>query len=668
MDPKDDNGDGGAGPRPRILINPPVFIISGVLTLLFVGFAAAMPEAADVLFGTIRDWTMHSAGWFYVLSVAGFLVFVVALAASSFGTIKLGRDHTSPDYSYTSWFAMLFSAGMGIGLMFFGVAEPIMHYVSPPVGDAETAEAARQALRITFFHWGVHAWAIYAVVALSLAYFAFRHDLPLTIRSSLYPLIGERIYGPIGHAVDIFAVLGTIFGVATSLGFGVIQVNAGLDYLFGVPVSALTQVILIAAITAIATVSVALGLDGGIRRISELNMVLAAVLVLFVLVAGPTVFLLQTFVQNTGMYLSNLFSMTFNLYAYEPTGWIGGWTLFYWAWWIAWSPFVGMFIARVSRGRTIREFVVGVLFVPVGFTFMWMTVFGDTAIHMVMVQGIQSLADAVAADTSVALFQFFEHLPFSSIMSLVATLLVITFFVTSSDSGSLVVDMLTNGGHDDSPVWQRVFWAVVEGVVAAALLVAGGLGALQTATIAAALPFAIIMVLMCVGLLRALRIDNVKRLSLRDARVRAVGGEAAHDWKQRLRTLVHQPRRPEVRRFMLEVVRPALAEVAEELREHGIDARLAEEESPITRTWVEVRHGDEINFFYSVHVTAYEPPSFVMRDTRRERQDRLRYFRAEVHLREGGQDYDIMGWSREDIIGDVLDQYERHMHFLDAVR
>tara|TARA_R110002049_G_scaffold22908_2_gene81391 strand:- start:3485 stop:5491 length:2007 start_codon:yes stop_codon:yes gene_type:complete len=668
MDPNDDSGNGSADSRPRILINPPVFIISGVLTLLFVGFAAAMPEIANDLFGAIRDWTMHSAGWFYVLAVAGFLVFVVALAASSFGTIKLGRDHTVPDFTYTSWFAMLFSAGMGIGLMFFGVAEPIMHYVSPPVGDAETIDAARQALRITFFHWGVHAWAIYAVVALSLAYFAFRHDLPLTIRSSLYPLIGERIYGPIGHAVDIFAVLGTIFGVATSLGFGVIQVNAGLDYLFGVPVDVLTQIVLIAIITAIATLSVALGLDGGIRRISELNMVLAAVLVVFVLIAGPTVFLLQTLVQNTGMYLSNLFSMTFNLYAYEPTGWIGGWTLFYWAWWIAWSPFVGMFIARVSRGRTIREFVVGVLFVPVGFTFIWMTVFGDTAIHMVMIQGITALADAVAADTSVALFQFFEHLPLSSIMSLVATLLVITFFVTSSDSGSLVVDMLTNGGHDDSPVWQRVFWAVVEGIVAAALLLAGGLGALQTATIAAALPFAIIMVLMCVGLLRALRIDHVKRLSLRDARVRAVGGEAAHDWRRRLRTLVHQPRRNEVRRFMLEVVRPALAEVAEELREHGIDAHLAEEESPITRTWVEVRHGDEIDFFYSVHVTAYEPPSFVMRDTRRQRQDRLRYFRAEVHLREGGQDYDIMGWSHKDIIGDVLDQYERHMHFLDAVR
>ncbi len=659
-----------AAPRaPRILINPPVFFASGILTLLFVGFAVIAPDTADAVFGAVRDWTMSSAGWFYVLAVAGFLVFVVALAASSLGTIKLGRDHSTPDFSYTSWFAMLFSAGMGIGLMFFGVAEPVMHYVTPPVGDPETAEAARQAMRITFFHWGVHAWAIYAVVALSLAYFAFRHDLPLTIRSALYPLIGERIHGPIGHAVDIFAVLGTIFGVATSLGFGVMQVNAGLNYLFDVPVGVMTQIVLIVIITAIATLSVAMGLDGGIRRVSELNMILAVVLVLFVLAAGPTVFLLQTFVQNTGMYLSNLFSMTFNLYAYEPTGWIGGWTLFYWAWWIAWSPFVGMFIARVSRGRTIREFVVGVLFVPVGFTFIWMTVFGDTAIHMVMMQGIQQLAEAVAADTSVALFQFFEHLPLSSVMSLLATVLVITFFVTSSDSGSLVVDMLTNGGHDDSPVWQRVFWAVVEGVVAAALLRAGGLGALQTATIAAALPFTIVMVLMCVGLVRALRIDHVKRLSLRDARVRTTGGDATHDWKRRLRTLVHQPRRNEVLSFMQKSLRPALEEVSAELKGHGIDARVAEEEGPpLTRIWVEVRHGDEIDFFYSVHLTAYEPPSFVLRDTRPERMERLRYFRAEVHLREGGQDYDVMGWSREDLIADVLDQYERHMHFLNALR
>ncbi len=657
-----------AGAPPRVLINPPVFFASSLLTLAFVGFCVAAPEVATEMFGAMRDWTLESAGWFYVLAVAGFLMFVVVLALTNFGRIKLGPDHSTPDYSYVSWFAMLFSAGMGIGLMFFGVAEPIMHYTTPPVGDPQTAAAARQAMRITFFHWGMHAWAIYAVVALSLAYFAYRHDLPLTIRSSLYPLVGERIHGTIGHVVDIFAVLGTLFGVATSLGFGVIQVNAGLSYLFDVPTSIGVQVVLIAAITAIATLSVGLGLDSGIRRISELNMVLAVLLVAFVLVAGPTVFLLQTLVQNTGMYLSNLFAMTFNLYAYEPTGWIGGWTLFYWAWWIAWSPFVGMFIARVSRGRTIREFIIGVLLVPVGFTFMWMTFFGDTAIHLVMMQGVTQLADAVAADTSVALFQFFEHLPLSGVTSLLATILVVTFFVTSSDSGSLVVDMLTNGGHDTSPLWQRVFWSVIEGVIAAALLIAGGLGALQTATIAAALPFAIVMILMCWGLVRALRIEMVKRMSLRDARVTPHGPHSPLGWQQRLRTIVHQPGRQEVRRFLAETVQPALEEVAAELRKQGRDARTSEDDADGGRVWLEILHGDEVDFFYSIHPRAYDPPSFVLRDTRADRAEALKYYHAEVHLREGGQDYDIMGWSLPSIINDVLDQYERHLHFLHAVR
>lgn len=650
----------------RVQINPPVFILSGIFTLVFVSLAVLFPDDASGLFSATQDWITHSAGWFYVLSVAGFLIFVVALAVSGFGRIKLGPDHSVPDYSYLSWFAMLFSAGMGIGLMFFGVAEPVMHYVSPPVGTGETVAAARNAMRITLFHWGVHAWAIYAVVALSLAYFAYRHNLPLTIRSAFYPLIGERIYGPIGHAVDIFAVLGTLFGVATSLGFGVIQVNAGLSYLFDVPVGVGVQIILIAVITSIATLSVALGLDAGIRRISVLNIVLAVLLLLFVLVTGPTVFLLQTLVQNTGMYLSNLFSMTFNLYAYEPTTWIGGWTLFYWGWWIAWSPFVGMFIARVSRGRTIREFVVGVLLVPVGFTFMWLTFFGDTALHMIMIQHIGELADAVAADTSVALFKFLEHLPFSGLTSLLATLLVVTFFVTSSDSGSLVVDMLTSGGEEESPVWQRIFWAVVEGVVAAALLLAGGLQALQTATIASALPFTVVIILMCWGLVRALRIESLKRLSLRRAGATSRIPNAGQSWQSRLHNVIHQPSRVEVDRFVVEVVKPALTDVAAELQRQNRDARTGEDAEG--RAWIEVGHGEEIDFFYSVHPRPYESPSFVLRDTRARRAEALQYYRAEVHLREGGQDYDIMGWSAADVISDVLDQYERHMHFLHAVR
>ena len=649
-----------------ITMNPPVFLLSAILTLAFVAFTMVFTETAGSLFSAMQAWISESAGWFYVLAVAGFIVFVLALALSSYGHIKLGPDHSEPDYSYGSWFAMLFSAGMGIGLMFFGVAEPVMHYVSPPVGEPETVEAARQSMRITFFHWGLHAWAIYAVVALSLAYFAFRQELPLTIRSALYPLIGERIHGPIGHAVDIFAVLGTIFGVATSLGFGVMQINSGLTYLFDVPNTLTVQVILIVVITAIATLSVALGLDAGIRRLSWLNMILAIGLLAFVLVTGPTIHLLQTVVQNTGNYLSSLFHMTFNLYAYEPTSWIGGWTLFYWGWWIAWAPFVGMFIARISRGRTIREFMFGVLLVPVGFTFMWMTFFGNTALNMIMVQGIGELADYVAADTSVALFQFLEHLPLSSLTALIATLLVITFFVTSSDSGSLVVDILTSGGVDASHTWQRIFWAVVEGVVAAALLVAGGLAALQTATIASALPFTIVMIFMSWGLLRALKIESYKRSSLREARVAPAGPHAVKNWRSRLRAAIHQPKREEVIAYLEQTVKPSLTQVGEEFRNQNLQAEVNQGEDG--RIWVEVRHGDEIDFFYSVRPRAYEPPSFVLRDTRDERQQTLQYFRAEVHLKEGGQDYDVMGWSQDALIADVLEQYERHMHFLASVR
>ncbi|TVR52723.1 MAG: BCCT family transporter [Puniceicoccaceae bacterium] len=652
--------------KPWIRINAPVFISAAIISLFLVIYAVLEPDSAAERFLKMRHDVTEVAGWFYVMAVAGFLLFVTVLGFSRFGQIKLGPDHSTPDYTNLSWFAMLFSAGMGIGLMFFGVAEPLMHYVSPPVSQPETVDAAREAMRITFFHWGVHAWAIYAVVALSLAYFSYRHGLPLTIRSSLYPLIGRHIYGPIGHTVDTFAVIGTIFGVATSLGFGVIQINSGLAYLFDVPVEPRIQVWLIAGITAIATLSVVLGLDTGIRRISELNIILAVVLLGFVLIAGPTVFLFQTLVQNTGNYLSSIFRETFNLYAYEPTDWIGGWTLFYWGWWIAWSPFVGMFIARVSRGRTIREFVIGVLLIPVGFTFMWMTFFGDTALHMVMYQGLSSLAEAVAVDESVALFQFFEHLPFSGLMSLLATLLVITFFVTSSDSGSLVVDMLTSGGQEESPVWQRIFWAIMEGVVAAVLLLAGGLGALQSAAIASALPFTVIMVLMCWGLARALRIDSMKKAALVEGRLTPLGGGGPLSWKRRLEMIVRHPRRDEVARFLEESVRPALEEVVEELKKRGLDAVLHRRDDE--RIWVEVRHGEEVDFFYSVRLRAYEPPAFALDDTKKSRMEELKYYRAEIHLKEGGLNYDIMGWARESIINDVLDHYERHLHFLANLR
>ncbi|MVF12024.1 BCCT family transporter [Ketobacter sp. MCCC 1A13808] len=648
-------------------INPPVFFSSAGLCLIIVLYAVLAPEQSGTVFAALQSWVVNTAGWFYILAVALFLIFVVILAFSDYGKIKLGPDHSEPDYSYGSWFAMLFSAGMGIGLMFYGVAEPIMHMTAPPDAADGTVDAAREAMRITFFHWGIHAWAIYAVVALSLAYFCFRQNLPLTIRSSLYPLIGERIYGPIGHAVDTFAVLGTLFGVATSLGLGVVQINSGLHYLLDVPNnSTLLQVGLIIAITGLATTSVVMGLDGGIRRVSELNLVLALVLMAFTLLAGPTLYLFQTFVQNTGHYLSSLVESTFNLYAYQKKDWIGGWTLFYWGWWIAWSPFVGMFIARISRGRTLREFIMGVLLVPTVFTFLWMTIFGNTAIHMVFNEGLVELSEAVSADTSVALFKFFEHLPFTAIASTLATVLIVTFFVTSSDSGSLVVDMLTSGGeNEDTPVWQRIFWAVAEGAIAASLLLAGGLSALQTATIASALPFTIVMLLMCWGLFRALRLEKVKQTSLRDAMLAPRVMSNPVPWQKRLSRIVRQPSHNEVTEFMDTNVRPAMEQVAAEFSSKNIRAKVNHDQDQV---WLEVLHGDEIDFFYSVHAKPYTPPSFVMRDTSSQRGSELRYYHAEVYLKEGGQDYSVMGWATEQLIADMIDQYEKHMHFLRALR
>ena len=652
--------------KPKSTLNPPVFYTSAILILLLVLYAVVFQTQAQSQFDNIQRWINTNASWFYILSVALILISVVFLAVSRYGDIKLGPDHSVPDYRNSSWFAMLFSAGMGIGLMFFGVAEPVMHFTSPPVGEGGTVAAAREAMKITFFHWGLHAWAIYAMVALILAYFSFRNGLPLTLRSALYPLIGERIYGPIGHAVDVFAILGTVFGVATSLGYGVLQINSGFHHLFGLPVNTTVQVILITATCALATLSVASGLDKGIRILSEINLGLAVVLMVFVLLLGPTVFLLQAYVQNTGAYLSDIVNKTFNLYAYEPTDWIGGWTLLYWGWWLSWSPFVGLFIARISRGRTIREFVCGVLFVPAGFTLLWMTIFGDSAIHMVLNEGVKDLATVIDQDSSLALFAFLEHFPFSSVVSMVAVLMVVVFFVTSADSGALVVDMLASSGHDHSPLWQRIFWSVCIGVVAIALLLANGLKALQTATIASALPFSIILLASIWGLFKALSLDATRR----GLRTQALPGQhhARHPhggWQRRLRNIAMLPRRAHVRRFIEEVVKPACEEVAVELRKQGYEVTVNENAEGSVA--LEVNHGGEGRFLYEVRPRAFSTPSFVIRDGD-DGSDARKYFRAEVHLREGGQDYDLMGWSREDVIGDILDQYERHLHYLHVVR
>ncbi|EQM78889.1 choline BCCT transporter BetT [Stutzerimonas stutzeri] len=646
-------------------LNPPVFYGSAILVLLLVIYSVAAPEHAQAVFSDVQAWIIANVSWLYILAVAIILLMVVLLALSRYGEIKLGPDHSEPDYSYLTWFSMLFSAGMGIGLMFFGVAEPVMHFLSPPVGEGGTVIAARDAMKITFFHWGLHAWAIYAIVAMILAYFSFRQGLPLTLRSALYPLIGERIHGPIGHAVDIFAIIGTVLGVATSLGLGVTQINTGLNHLYGLPVSIPVQIALIAGTTLLATISVVTGLDKGVRRLSELNLSLAVLLLLLVLIAGPTVFILQTFVQNTGNYFSQIITATFNLYAYEPNDWIGGWTLFYWGWWLAWSPFVGLFIARISRGRTIREFVTGVLLVPTAFTLLWMTVFGDTAIHMILWDHVTSLGEAIERDSSLALFAFLEHFPFAALLSLIAIVMVVVFFVTSADSGALVVDMLASGGEGQTPVWQRVFWAGSMGAVAIALLLADGLTALQTATIASALPFTLVLLCAMWGLLKALRVDATKQgLRYQSLNTTPTAPQSEGGWRRRIQNLTKYPRRRDVERFIREVAAPACAAVAEELRQQGYDVELTSGED--NRTGLQIAHEGAPDFIYQIRPRGYPMPSFVV--TEEGDDDERNYYRAEVHLKEGGQNYDVMGWSREGVIGDILDQYEKHMHFLHMVR
>lgn len=486
-----------------------VFLVSAGLILLVSIFGAVFTDALAPALALIQNWLVANMRGFYLLVVGLFFVFVVYLAISRFSAIRLGADNSRPEYSTFSWFAMLFSAGMGIGLMFFGVAEPVTHALSPPLSVGSEVAANRQALQLTLLNWGLQAWAVYIVVGLSLAYFCFRRGRPLTFRSTLYPVFGERINGALGDAVDVFAILGTLFGVATSLGLGVMQVNAGLAYLFAVPVSESVQLVLIVTITAAATLSVVAGLDAGIRRLSILNIVLAVLLLLFVFLTGPTLTLISDFFQNGVSYLVEVVPLNINLYREASDDWMGGWTLFYWAWWISWSPFVGVFIARISKGRTIRQFVLGVMLLPTGFTCVWMTVFGNSALVLEVLDEGSSIVQAVQNDLPTALFVLLEQLPLSFVTSMIAVLLVTTFFVTSSDSGSLVIDIIASNGNLDPPRWQRIFWAVTEGMVAAVLLAAGGLTALQTATIISALPLAIIMLLICFGLWKSLRSEPI---------------------------------------------------------------------------------------------------------------------------------------------------------------
>ncbi|OWL85301.1 BCCT family transporter [Halopseudomonas aestusnigri] len=499
-------------------IHGKVFIISALSVVLFVVLTLALQTEVAPLFTALRNWLTGNLAWFFIGAANIFVVLCLGLIVSPLGKVRLGGMEAKPDYGYLGWFSMLFAAGMGIGLMFYGVSEPMSHFSSSlggvsvgedglrtdwaPLGAAagDTEAAARLGMAATIFHWGLHPWAIYAVVALALALFSFNKGLPLTIRSIFYPILGERVWGWPGHVIDTLAVFATLFGLATSLGFGAEQATAGLHYLFDVGSGNVTKVLLITGITGLALLSVVAGLDKGVKRLSEINMVLAIVLMGFVIIVGPTLAIATGFFDNLLAYLANLPALS-NPVGREDANFTQGWTAFYWAWWISWSPFVGMFIARVSRGRTVREFLIAVLLVPSLVSVLWMTAFGGTAIGQFVADGFTGVQDAAL---ELKLFAMLGELPLTAITSFVGIVLVIVFFVTSSDSGSLVIDTITAGGKVNAPVPQRVFWVISEGVVAIALLLGGGLAALQAMSVSTGLPFTIVLLVGCIAIIKGL--------------------------------------------------------------------------------------------------------------------------------------------------------------------
>ncbi|WP_198331285.1 BCCT family transporter [Psychrobacter aquimaris] len=505
---------GRLGPFPRV--SKPVFIISALLIVGFIIFGAFFTETAGALFSFLQSFITNKFGWLFIILVNLALLLCIYLAMSRYGDIRLGAQTETPQYSLFSWIGMLFSAGIGIGLVYWGTAEPLYHFMAPPLGEAETIAAAKQAMNITFLHWGLHAWALYAIVALSLAYFHFRRGLPLSIRSTLYPILGKKIYGPWGHAVDILAVFGTMFGVVTSLGLGVMQINSGLERLFGIPNNLTIQIALIVFVTILAAISVMMGLDKGIKRLSDINIGLTTILLGFMVILGPTLFIFDSFLENIGNYLSMVVPLGLWGESYEgQENWQSAWTIFYWAWWVSWAPFVGVFIARISRGRTIREFVLGVLLIPMMILFFWFTTFGGVAVHMELLAAIDpalvspGLIEAVQADFGSAIFKLIESYPLAQPVTLMIVIMIVLWFVTSSDSASFVIDMLTAGGDTNPPKIQRLFWATTEGIIAAILLAAGGLSALQAAAIVAGLPFALVVFAMMYALLRGLSRDRL---------------------------------------------------------------------------------------------------------------------------------------------------------------
>ncbi len=656
-----DSANQASPPSPKTTLQAPVVVPALAVVVALLLYCALDHEDADLVFAQAQSWVTQRFDWFYTLSVTAFLAFLILVAASKFGDIRLGPDDATPEFSFVSWTAMLFAAGMGIGLMYFGVGEPMQHYLAPPLQAGGTPQAAREAMLMTFFHWGFHAWAVYGVMGLVLAYFGFRYNLPLTMRSGLYPVLRDRINGPIGHGVDAFALVGTVAGIATTLGYGVLQLSAGLHQVLGWETGSTPfRIGLIAVVVMLAGLSAASGLDKGVRILSEINLSLAILLLLFVVAFGPTVYLLEAFSENVGHYLTNLIELSFRTYTYQPTlkpGWFGDWTILYWAWWISWSPFVGMFIARISRGRTIRQFVLGVLLVPALFNLLWMTAFGNNAIWLDTHVAMGALARG-ANNVDALLFQFFQYFPLTQVLSGLAIILIAVFFVTSADSGAFVIDTIASRGAPNSPVWQRLFWAAVLGLTAAVLMVAGGLKALQAMTLVAALPVTVIMLALCYGLWAGLQAD---RAHYGPALAHATGFWSGAHWRKRLAQIVHQATEADVREFLQTTVLSAMQEVSTELRQRGIVAHVSHSAESDGEVRLTIPVESLRDFVYGVRPQSRLLPAFLISQSASADDPAARVYEPITFFEDGREGYDVQYLRSEELIADMLRQYERYL-------
>ncbi len=641
-------------------------------TLFFVVLLVAMiliaPEQTQTLLNAAKSGIFANFSWFYVLAFSVFLGFLVILSVSSLGNIKLGNDEEEPEFGFLSWLAMLFAAGMGVGLMFFGVAEPLTHYLSDiTTGSAEHKQ--QEALLHTLFHWGIHAWAVYGTIALALAYFGFRYKLPLALRSCFYPLLKERINGKLGDLIDIMALLATLFGVITTLGFGASQLGAGLHQLGWISENSFSlQVVVIAVVMSLAIFSAISGVGKGVKILSELNLTLAFCLLIFVLVAGPTLYLLSAFSDNIGTYLSNLVQLSFKTYVYEQehTGWVSGWTILYWAWWCSWAPFVGLFIARISKGRTIREFIFGVLVIPSMFGILWFTVFGNTAIWLNDGEAAGTLGQMISSPETL-LFKFLDYLPLSGVTGLVSLVVISLFFITSADSGIYVLNNIASRDKSlAAPRWQAVMWGVLMSVVAIVLMQSGGLANLQAMTLLVALPFAMLMLLMCFSLWKGLNADK----KYFDTKVNPTSIFWTGDkWKERLEQMMNQTQEKDILRFLKHTVLPAMRELRQELiGKYDLSVQintLFDQDEPAVE--LVIQKESMRDFMYGVKSIGREVSEQLINDDNLPHIQHSMTYEPYTYFFDGRVGYDVQYMDQDELIADMLKHYERYLSLLDDV-